>query len=102
MSWWRGRRRADSPSAAQEPAWRKNENRASAFAALLVRAFGLETLRAGAGVVDVAGGSGELALELVTRWAVPCCVVDPRGDAAPKSPPGTGDSSPAASATPPW
>ena len=61
---------------------RKNENRASAFAALLVRAFGLETLRAGAGVVDVAGGSGELALELVTRWAVPCCVVDPRGDGA--------------------
>ena len=61
---------------------RARASRASAFAALLVRAFGLETLRAGAGVVDVAGGSGELALELVTRWAVPCCVVDPRGDGA--------------------
>ena len=58
---------------------RKNDNRASAFAALLVREFGRDRLRAGA-VVDVAGGSGELAFELAARWGIPCTIIDPRGE----------------------
>ena len=58
----------------------KKESRAAAFASLLVREFGVDALRAGAGVVDVAGGSGALSHELVTRWGVPCTIVDPRGD----------------------
>ena len=57
----------------------KKDNRASSFAALLVERFGVETLRLGAGVVDVAGGGGELAFELTTRWGVPCTIIDPRG-----------------------
>ena len=58
----------------------KKDTRAAAFASLLVREFGVEALREGAGVVDVAGGSGALSHELVTRWGVPCTIVDPRGD----------------------
>jgi hypothetical protein len=57
----------------------KKDNRASTFAALLVREFGLDGLRRGAGVVDVAGGSGELSFELAVRWGVPCTIIDPRG-----------------------
>ena len=72
-----------APSGANPRAnWRKrkNDNRASAFAALLVREFGRDRLRAGAGVVDVAGGSGELAFELAARWGSPCPIIDPRGE----------------------
>lgn len=72
-----------APSGANPRAnWRKrkNDNRASAFAALLVREFGRDRLRAGAGVVDVAGGSGELAFELAARWGIPCTIIDPRGE----------------------
>ena len=58
----------------------KKDTRAAAFASLLVREFGVDALRGGAGVVDVAGGSGALSHELVTRWGVPCTIVDPRGD----------------------
>ena len=57
----------------------KKDNRASTFAALLVREIGLDRLRRGSGVVDVAGGSGELSFELAVRWGVPCTVIDPRG-----------------------
>ena len=55
----------------------KKDTRAAAFASLLVREFGVDALRGGAGVVDVAGGSGALSHELVTRWGVPCTIVDP-------------------------
>ena len=58
----------------------KKDNRASTFAALLVRQFGRDRLRHGTGVVDVAGGSGELSFELAVRWGVPCTIVDPRGE----------------------
>lgn len=58
----------------------KKDSRAAAFASLLIREFGRDALRAGAGVVDVAGGSGALSHELVTRWGVPSTIVDPRGD----------------------
>lgn len=57
----------------------KKDTRSSLFAAALVREFGIDRLRRGTGVVDVAGGSGELSFELSVRWGVPCTIVDPRG-----------------------
>lgn len=59
---------------------KKKETRASCFAALLVERFGVDNLREGTGVVDVAGGSGELSHTLFYRYGVPCTIVDPRGD----------------------
>ena len=54
------------------------ESRHQQFVAWLVESFGLETLRSGAGVLDVAGGAGGVAFELAFRRGVPCTVVDPR------------------------
>jgi hypothetical protein len=51
--------------------------RHSLFASWLVDVFGAELLRAGAGVVDVAGGSGELSMEVHALTAAPCTVIDP-------------------------
>jgi len=42
----------------------KKDTRAIHFAALLVREFGRDNLRKGGGVVDVAGGAGDLAFQL--------------------------------------
>ena len=44
----------------------------------LLGEFGLEALRAGGGVLDIAGGKGELAFELENLNRVPVTVVDPR------------------------
>ena len=53
--------------------------RAAAFADFLVATYGLEALRAGCGVVDVAGGgAGGVAFELHCRYGVRTTVVDPR------------------------
>ena len=57
----------------------RKDTRAIHFAALLVREFGRDNLRKGRGVVDVAGGSGDLAFQLSVRFGIPCTVVDPRG-----------------------
>ena len=44
----------------------------------LVETYGIERLRSGAGVLDVAGGAGGTSFELAFRRGVPCTVVDPR------------------------
>jgi hypothetical protein len=36
------------------------------------------SFRSGLGVVDVAGGKGELSFELINLSNVPCTVIDPR------------------------
>ncbi|KAJ1478640.1 hypothetical protein T484DRAFT_1904169 [Baffinella frigidus] len=56
----------------------QNEFRCSVFRRWLEETFGLEMLRSGEGVLDVAGGKGELAFELVNLSKVPATVVDPR------------------------
>jgi hypothetical protein len=52
--------------------------RAAAFAAWLVRTYGRAALAAGDGVLDVAGGAGGVAFELLRKYGIPCTTVDPR------------------------
>eukprot|EP00192_Tetraselmis_astigmatica_P009072 CAMPEP_0117651542 /NCGR_PEP_ID=MMETSP0804-20121206/2150_1 /TAXON_ID=1074897 /ORGANISM="Tetraselmis astigmatica, Strain CCMP880" /LENGTH=663 /DNA_ID=CAMNT_0005457531 /DNA_START=197 /DNA_END=2191 /DNA_ORIENTATION=+ len=52
--------------------------RAEVFVGWLVECFGLATLAAGSGTVDVAGGRGAVAFELSVKHGIPCTVVDPR------------------------
>jgi len=56
----------------------KNRFRASAFRRFLIDIFGEDTLRSGAGVLDVAGGKGELSFEFVNLHGLQSTVVDPR------------------------
>eukprot|EP01051_Picozoa_sp_SAG22_P015007 SAG22_NODE_1905_length_3335_cov_2.377627_3_plen_492_part_00 len=56
---------------------RPKADRAQLFARWLVETYGLERLRSGSGVLDVAGGKGDLASELQNAYSVPCTVVDP-------------------------
>ena len=56
---------------------RRNSNKSHKFARFLVDTFGRSGLRSGAGVVDVAGGNGDLALCLATLHRVQCTVIDP-------------------------
>jgi hypothetical protein len=53
-------------------------HRASKFADWLVRTFGVEKLSEGSGVLDVAGGRGDVSWELHTVRGVPCTLVEPR------------------------
>mmetsp|Transcript_76482 Transcript_76482/g.224461 ORF Transcript_76482/g.224461 Transcript_76482/m.224461 type:complete len:439 (+) Transcript_76482:38-1354(+) len=52
--------------------------RAGVFRRWLLSEFGTEELARGTGVLDVAGGKGELGFELLNLSDVPCTVVDPR------------------------
>ncbi|KAF4714098.1 hypothetical protein FOZ62_019065 [Perkinsus olseni] len=60
----------------------KHANRARVFAEWLVDTFTLPVLQSGSGVVDVAGGKGELAVELAAL-GIPVTVIDPRQNLAP-------------------
>mmetsp|Transcript_96047 Transcript_96047/g.299104 ORF Transcript_96047/g.299104 Transcript_96047/m.299104 type:complete len:413 (+) Transcript_96047:107-1345(+) len=51
-------------------------HRSSIFAQWLIDKFGMELLRRG--VVDVAGGRGDLSFELSVKRGIPCTVVDAR------------------------
>ena len=55
-----------------------NGARAAAFRRFLMATFGAEALRAGSGVLDVAGGQGTLSFELLNCHRVPVTVLDPR------------------------
>ena len=56
----------------------QNAERAGVFRRWLCDTFSVELLRSGSGVLDVAGGHGSLAFELVNLDDVPCTIVDPR------------------------
>ena len=66
-----------TPAGRKSGAGRRNGSKSHKFARFLVDTFGRERLRAGAGVVDVAGGNGDLALCLATLHRVRCTVIDP-------------------------
>ena len=55
-----------------------NEGRAAALRRWLIDIFGYEYLRSGSGVLDVAGGKGELSFEMVNLSGIPSRVIDPR------------------------
>jgi len=52
--------------------------RARIFCDFLVDTFGTAVLSRGRGVIDVAGGRGEVSFELFTRRGIPSTCVDPR------------------------
>lgn len=56
----------------------KTHMRFSIFSGWLQEAFGVERLRSGSGVLDVAGGKGELAFRLLNYADVRTTIVDPR------------------------
>lgn len=55
-----------------------NEGRAAALRRWVLNIFGNDYLRSGSGVLDVAGGKGELAFEFENLSSIPTCVIDPR------------------------
>lgn len=52
--------------------------RCAVFATWLLEIFGKTTLSRGTGVIDVAGGRGELSFELAVKRDVPTTLLDPR------------------------
>jgi hypothetical protein len=55
-----------------------NEGRCGVVRRWMLRTFGEDFLRRGSGVLDIAGGKGEMAFELTNLNDVPCTVIDPR------------------------
>lgn len=56
----------------------RNHHRVSVFRHFVLETFGAELLRSGAGVLDIAGGKGELSFELSQLNGICSTVVDPR------------------------
>eukprot|EP00927_Polykrikos_kofoidii_P085710 TRINITY_DN938_c0_g1_i2.p1 TRINITY_DN938_c0_g1~~TRINITY_DN938_c0_g1_i2.p1 ORF type:complete len:619 (-),score=99.31 TRINITY_DN938_c0_g1_i2:571-2391(-) len=65
----------DDPHSAEGK--RSHGQRSAVFAEWLCSVYGLEELRRD-GVVDIAGGRGELAFEFAVKRRIPCTVIDPR------------------------
>jgi hypothetical protein len=55
-----------------------NESRAGELRRWLIDQFGPDYLRSGSGILDVAGGKGELSFEFINLSAIPSTVFDPR------------------------
>ncbi len=61
----------------------KKLGRAGKFVEKLVEIFGHDRLAGSSvGVLDVAGGSGDVAFELSVRRGIPCTIIDPRATTA--------------------
>ena len=56
----------------------QNAERAGVFRRWLCDTYGAELMRQGSGVLDVAGGQGSLAFELVNIDEIPTTIIDPR------------------------
>ena len=74
---------ADKKARAEKRGWGgrlvlRNENRCAMLRRFLVETYGREYLASGSGVLDVAGGKGELAFELLNVDGIPATVIDPR------------------------
>lgn len=48
------------------------------FVRFVLDTFGLETLRSGCGVLDVAGGRGSVSFQLHCKQGIPCTLLEPR------------------------
>ncbi|KAL8446110.1 hypothetical protein Emag_004850 [Eimeria magna] len=59
--------------------------RGSVFADWLVSTYGAERLQRGSGVVEIAGGRGELAFELAVKHGIAITIIDPRAPCTAKS-----------------
>lgn len=59
-----------------------NDNRASVFVRWLLDTYSLQRLCSGVGVLDVAGGSGQVAWNLTCLRRCPSIVIDPRAAVA--------------------
>mmetsp|Transcript_15200 Transcript_15200/g.47237 ORF Transcript_15200/g.47237 Transcript_15200/m.47237 type:complete len:315 (+) Transcript_15200:38-982(+) len=70
--------KADAPAAPEAKALFSGLGRAGVFRRWLLNEFGVEELAKGTGVLDVAGGKGELSFELLNLNEIPSTVVDPR------------------------
>eukprot|EP00911_Craspedida_sp_UC1_P002210 UC1_evm2s1688 len=57
---------------------RQHSRRGKVFGEWLVRTFGLERLRRGSGIIDVAGGKQHVSRYLAIAYGLQCTVVDPR------------------------
>uniref|UniRef100_A0A7S3XC35 C3H1-type domain-containing protein n=1 Tax=Picocystis salinarum TaxID=88271 RepID=A0A7S3XC35_9CHLO len=66
---------SDNPHKSEAKSKRK---RAKVFVDWLVDTYGSSRLSMGTGVLDVAGGRGNLAFELFTVRGIPCTTIDPR------------------------
>jgi len=55
-----------------------HSQRASVFCKWIVNTYGLDWLKGGI-ILDIAGGRGDLAFELSTKFGLTCFIVDPRG-----------------------
>jgi len=80
--YWQGQKKRKIMSAdPQDPhsleLKKSHAQRACVLADWICEHFGLENLQRG-GVLDVAGGRGEVAFELAVKRGIPCVVVDPR------------------------
>ena len=56
----------------------QNQERAGVFRRWLLDTYGIDQLRSGSGVLDVAGGQGSLAFEFINCDGVKSTIVDPR------------------------
>jgi hypothetical protein len=56
----------------------KNQGRAGEFRRWLLNQFGIDTLRSGSGILDIAGGKGVISFELVNLNQCKSTIIDPR------------------------
>lgn len=55
-----------------------NDGKVGSLRRWLINVFGVDYLSSGSGVLDVAGGKGEVSFELLNLNGIPCTVIDPR------------------------
>jgi hypothetical protein len=72
------RARTAGTSTAKKWGGTSNDNRASVFVKWLLETYSLPWLTSGVGVLDVAGGSGQVAWNLTCLRRCPSVIVDPR------------------------
>ncbi|KAJ9081924.1 hypothetical protein DSO57_1009628 [Entomophthora muscae] len=56
----------------------KKAARAQEFSKFLIETYGISYLKSGMGILDIAGGRGEVSFELFTKLGLPVTLVDPR------------------------